>query len=100
MYMNPELKTFIEQMLASMGEAPAPAAPPTLEDRRAMFEACLMSLDAPVVKWPNTRSSATRPPISTAIFALANCFDMLSRSCLGSCWVMPRAGPRGMIVTL
>ena len=46
--MNPDVKTFIEQMLAGMADAPAPAAPPTLDERRAMFDGLMGMLAVPL----------------------------------------------------
>ena len=47
MYMNPELKSFIEQTLAGMADVPTPTAPPTLEERRAMLDGMLRQLGPP-----------------------------------------------------
>ena len=47
MYINPEVKTYIEQMLAAMADAPAPTAPPTLEERRAMFDGAMERITTP-----------------------------------------------------
>ena len=47
MYINPDLKAFVEQMLESMAGAPAPCEPPTLDQRRAMFDGLMEQLGNP-----------------------------------------------------
>ena len=68
--------------------------------RRASSVACLRSFDAPVVSWPNTSSSAARPPIAWRIRARICSRFRLYWSSSGIVHVTPSAIPRGMIVTL
>ena len=59
-----------------------------------------MSDSAPVVRSPNTTSSATRPPSATLIWARRWRSSKLKRSASGAENVTPSAIPRGMIETL
>src|SRR3989441_1110779 len=59
-----------------------------------------MSLLAPLVISLNCSSSAMRPPMAIAIRSSTAWRFQFRRSSLGSIWVSPSAGPRGMMVTL
>jgi hypothetical protein len=70
--------------------------------RRAISVARRISSDAPVVilALPNTSSSAMRPPNRLVSSASSSNRDWLYLSRSGRNMAMPRARPRGMIVTL
>ena len=50
---------------------------------RAMSVALAMSSAAPVERWPKTRCSAARPPMSTAILLISSSRVMRKRSSVG-----------------